>query len=816
MRGKDIILFLLLICASAGLLYVIYPQINPVDGLKVSVSADSVEKAASELAEKLGYQTSLRISKVNLKRHFDLLRYLQNKENHARSRELDFSRLPLYYYQVEWTKPFDLGSSADISSSLSFSLSFDTQGRLIGLRRQLPDSAKTVHITATEADSIARDFLARYSAFGAVLQDSSLNRYPAGQNKETFSIHPAGRQPDQSRSASHKNEPVRTDYSFTFKKSFAELPQPLNIRIELAGNMVTLLETEFDLPQQSTGMAGVLISILQIISVLVVFILALLEGIRRLRSYELGFRPAVLLALLSLSAKIVEILSLTRVITGWEFVFIIIFGPIFTGLGVLLLWPVAESISRDYFGQSFFSLDLLMKGFASHSSVGANILRGLALGGATLVLTLTAWLLTNILSPVKVTPAEIASLNIFTAPHPVLYIFCKNLPRTIFMTALFILLTPSVLRKYIRPQLWFVLISGLLFSLYLADWLKPAQHSLLIFGVFTLISILVFLKTDVLTAGLAIFTFLTTLEFSELFMVSHPDFNLSGLTALSLPGLMLAYSVYALLSRDPAVDEQRVQPLFVRHINERQRLQRELEIAREVQMSFLPSKMPDFPGLQLSAECIPAQEVGGDYYDFIHNEPSRLAVAIGDVSGKGTEAAFYMTLSKGFLKAVARSGDRAAQILKKMNRLFYENARRNTFISMEYACFDMTRKEVNLARAGHNPVLVWNNAEKKIMELTPSGIALGLDREQAFGQRIEDVVLALHPEDVFLFFTDGLTEAMNGRREEFGIERLKSALKEHAHLTAREIHQSIFRAVHKFTGRATQHDDMSLVVVKVV
>src|SRR5690606_4425591 len=144
-------------------------------------------------------------------------------------------------------------------------------------------------------------------------------------------------------------------------------------------------------------------------------------------------------------------------------------------------------------------------------------------------------------------------------------------------------------------------------------------------------------------------------------------------------------------------------PAFAKNITERQRLQRELEIARDVQMSFLPKSTPDFSGLDIASQCIPAHEVGGDYYDFVKLDKNRLGIIIGDVSGKGTEAAFYMTLTKGFLKALSRSSDSPAAVLSNMNELFYENVERGTFISMIYGIFDIEKNALKLARAGHNP-----------------------------------------------------------------------------------------------------------------
>ncbi|MDZ7695106.1 MAG: PP2C family serine/threonine-protein phosphatase [Balneolaceae bacterium] len=128
----------------------------------------------------------------------------------------------------------------------------------------------------------------------------------------------------------------------------------------------------------------------------------------------------------------------------------------------------------------------------------------------------------------------------------------------------------------------------------------------------------------------------------------------------------------------------------------------------------------------MAAICKPAYETGGDYYDFIQLDDHRIAVAIGDVSGKGIQAAFYMTFTKGILHTLCRETESPAEVLKKANRLFYENARRGTFISLIYGIVDLRKKTFRFARAGHNPILHYAAQSQTMDLLQPSGIGLGL------------------------------------------------------------------------------------------
>jgi len=256
-------------------------------------------------------------------------------------------------------------------------------------------------------------------------------------------------------------------------------------------------------------------------------------------------------------------------------------------------------------------------------------------------------------------------------------------------------------------------------------------------------------------------------------------------------------------------------PAFALNITERQRLQRELEIARDIQMSFLPKKNPLINYLDIASICIPALEVGGDYYDFIQFDGNKLGVIIGDVSGKGTQAAFYMILTKGFLKALAKSFRSPLKFLQDMNTLFYENVERGTFISMVCGIFDLENKKFMLARAGHNPVIVRKSAQKNAGTLHPTGLAIGLEKGIVFNKTIQEIEIEITKGDIFVFYTDGFTEARNKFKEEFGEERLVDIVKNNSGLTSEEILNQIIKEVKTFMGKTPQHDDMTMIVAKI-
>jgi serine phosphatase RsbU (regulator of sigma subunit) len=208
--------------------------------------------------------------------------------------------------------------------------------------------------------------------------------------------------------------------------------------------------------------------------------------------------------------------------------------------------------------------------------------------------------------------------------------------------------------------------------------------------------------------------------------------------------------------------------------------------------------------------------VGGDYYDFINLKERRLGVVVGDVSGKGTQAAFFMTLTKGFVHALAEVSNSPSAVLTQVNKLFYENVDRGVFISMVYGVFDTARHTLTLARAGHNPVIMRKTKADQVQVVNPMGLALGLDAGETFSKSIQEVTIPFQSGDLFVFYTDGFPEAMNKTMEEFGEERLCQTVQKYAPGSAAEIMEGIFAEMRLFVGKAKQHDDMTIVVVKIV
>lgn len=259
---------------------------------------------------------------------------------------------------------------------------------------------------------------------------------------------------------------------------------------------------------------------------------------------------------------------------------------------------------------------------------------------------------------------------------------------------------------------------------------------------------------------------------------------------------------------------------LLRQAEEKKRMEEELRIAREIQMSLLPRGKAAIPGLAITTLCVPAREVGGDYYDLLAIDEDRLAVLIADVAGKGTSAALYMAELKGVVLSLVRSTPSPRQLLIAANRIISEHLDSRAFITMTYAVVDLRARTLTYARAGHTPLIyrtTEGGARPEVRILTPDGLVLGLriDDGELFERLLQEESIPLRPGDLLLFFTDGISEAMNGESEMFGEARLAELVTEHGDLPAVELRERVLREIDAFVAGAPQHDDMTMILMKI-
>lgn len=257
--------------------------------------------------------------------------------------------------------------------------------------------------------------------------------------------------------------------------------------------------------------------------------------------------------------------------------------------------------------------------------------------------------------------------------------------------------------------------------------------------------------------------------------------------------------------------------MMTRAAADEQRLREDLARASEIQRVLLPSAPPEVPGFALASSYQPAQVVSGDYYDFIRLDDTHLGLAIADVSGKGLPAGLVMATCRGLLRSGAPHHLSPAAALREVNRLLFGDIRQDMFVSLAYAVLDLPSGGVTLARAGHDPPLLFRHATSSIEELKPPGLALGVDKGNVFDRATREQAFQLDPGDRLLFYTDGVTEAMDPKGlDEFGAARLATAFREAAlrRLPAPELIEAIRSQVAAFSNGARQHDDITLLVLE--
>lgn len=245
----------------------------------------------------------------------------------------------------------------------------------------------------------------------------------------------------------------------------------------------------------------------------------------------------------------------------------------------------------------------------------------------------------------------------------------------------------------------------------------------------------------------------------------------------------------------------------------KERYKKELEIAQKIQLSSLPKKMPKLDGLSISALTLPALEVGGDFFDFLPNN-EKFTVVVGDVSGKGTSAALYMSKVQGILRTLGEFNLSLEEMVAKANELLYDNIERSYFITLIVCQFDIKKQRAKIVRAGHLGLYYYDRRKAEIKKILPDGVALGILPFKKFCQILKSQEVEFYSGDVFLFITDGVVEHyQNGMIISFE-DKLIQVLKQNHHLQPNSLAEKILQEVCFIDNNNPLYDDLTIVIVK--
>ncbi|MBM4168460.1 MAG: PP2C family protein-serine/threonine phosphatase [Ignavibacteria bacterium] len=827
-RTLQLLIWCPMIAVSLSLIAVLYPSTHVLGSLHLPLDAHRIVERAQQLAAEMDINISDFGHRVRLKTNRVLVRIVQQEHGFVRANETLRDRIVGSYWEVQWSrqKPMRIFSSASEERPEESRqraerrlygdvlLRVDAKGNFFGLRREIGDTVALPSLQPAEAHQLAEQFLSRYLPQWFARESGGFLAVGSDTAREDSAV---GSRMLMRTGEKKIDLPHRADYEFSYSIPDTVAQRDLEFRIGVAGSVVSSVDIQYKMPAKAdTVDVASYYSFFEFLLYAALAITLMVVGIRRFRAYEMGFKNALVLGIVGAAASVVSSYFMLVSQGDWEILIPIAFIMLFFGGGTMITWSVAEVVGRETWRDKFVSFDLLLKGYALHSRVGESVLRGMAFGFISLLGWLGIAFLMHQLFPTWSKVPEDTLIRSFETMSPATHIITSNLSEGLLIAGFSYLFVLSFARQKLASIWWVIIVGSIVAGLLNTGSIQPIYAGIGIETVAGFLIILAFVRHDVLAGTIAVLTHLTVTDGLSLFVVGAPEFVESGYLLVAVMTGVVLWSFVSIVTRDRVHDFDSITPAFARNITERQRLQQELEIARTVQMSFLPKESPRIKGLDIASRCVPAKEVGGDYFDFVELTPRRICVAVGDVSGKGTQAAFYMTLAKGFLRALSGKTKSARDVLNEINKLFYQNVERGAFVSMVYGIFDLGKKRLSVARAGHTPVLVKRARGNGIEVIQPEGLALGLEEGQKFSRTLEEVEMPLRKGDIFVFYTDGFTEAMNPRKEEFGDGRLVKTLTDSTTTTAQEVLDEVFGAVRKFAGRAKQHDDMTIVVVRVV
>jgi len=507
-----------------------------------------------------------------------------------------------------------------------------------------------------------------------------------------------------------------------------------------------------------------------------------------------------------LDPKLANLFSGSNNSSRWVLILAATFVAIPACLAVMSGYPSA----RRRFPRQLVSLEeLLLRGRITSRSVGTALVTGIAAGGWIAVvphlIRVTGWF-----GNYRVDDA-------FDEP-----LFLSGwLPLELYTAVIVPLIAFALLGSFVRDKLRGRVLDGrvgTVIALVLAivvlsdDDVESIVAALLAAVIVTLIFDQLFRRADLLTLIAAAASSAWAINAASRLVQPAPSIHASGWIVVII-GIAVAVAALAVAQWGSVKPYLPWEPRPARA--ERERIQAELNVARQAQEQMLPATPPELPGTSIASFCRPARQVGGDLYDFVSMHDGAVGIAVADVSGKGVPAALVMTITKGLLLAASDGRTDPLEILADVNAGIHSLGNRSVFVTMLFGVFDPAARTFHFVRAGHTPLL-WRKATGEVVTLSPRGIGIGMTGPRAFSPLCERRTITTTPGDFLILYSDGVNEAMNEHSEEFGDARLLATVRDRITnaTTAEEARVILVKAVDDFRGIAAAHDDMTLVIVK--
>ncbi|MFA6540634.1 MAG: SpoIIE family protein phosphatase [Bacteroidota bacterium] len=790
--------------------FILAPSVSPKLSVNLSVSRSEAVTTARQYLMKMGYDASAMSTESSFLYNTAVNQFFASKVGTAQAnRILSSDSLDAHRWQIYFFEP-----RSNVSQMKNqYRVWISQRGTVVGFTHTIQDSAGSVRLTEDSARVIAENFLRGVNI--------DLHRFTLVKSSSI-------------------NQVNRRDHTFLWACRDSILDGRIEVTVWIQGNEIGRYTEEFTPPGTFTQFVAdnfAAYAIFSTISYVLIFLMVLFAISVFLKKYhegEVGVRTSVRIALFLFSIVFVTYVldyeaigigvSLGDVnrtfvkITMFVISLVVVYG--FLSAMTFAAWSVGESSARHGWSGKLSGIDSLLQQKYFTEDVSSGIFHGTGFGlGIIGLLTAAYWMLERFFA---VSPAVIGLNGVAESYFPALYVVLGAVSAALISEIVFRLFVISWIKEKFKKTWIGVIISSFLWMLTATTlWetpfgLLPLIWQFVIFFISGLFFSFVFLRYGLLSAIIANIVVYSVITI-EPFLFSTGSYAQEVKIYYGILFILpLIAGIIGYVRKEEFQFTADSIPSHIKRISERERMAKELEIARNVQMSLLPKENPQVQGFDIAGICIPAFEVGGDYYDFVSLGTNKIGIAIGDVSGKGVPAAIYMTLTKGILQSHAEENISPKNVLSKVNKLLYKTIEKNSFVSMFYAIIDVPAKSIRYSRAGHNPVILAGLRDDQREFLTPKGVALGLDDGGIFDAVLEEGEYQLQSGDLLVFYTDGFTEARNEQGEEFTEHRLLDAVGSTKNKPAVQILDDVVSEVKRFIGDAQQHDDMTMVVVKVL
>ncbi len=850
-KAKQNLLLVVVGGIAALVFFWLYSGYHPLGKANTTLPENQIFRLSGELLQDFGYQPDDGPA-IQYKSNSEILDSLQGKHEFHEyySNPLNRSLSPVFY----WNSRFSMGEE---ENGDSFNL-FEGNHHIINIR--LSENGEFIAFENEDqlSPNLALPSQAAPAAFDSLMDD-------LGLNSEDFTtldfrmVQRAGQQADSSftieggrllLNSGHAAEMAYTYLEesgwpetyfetgsveienredqriavveFEHDGRFSGIPVTVTVTIMPSGDLLSFTYEYITVPEQSSALDITITSVRIILVLIGVFWLVILLFVRfrmRLIDMKAAILVAVLAGVISPFVVFMQLLN-TQIQSFAELSFVTLltmlipagFVAALTSVVFFAVTSISDSITRKAWSDKLRTVDLFRIGQISNQPVGATLIRGIPYGFIILIF----WFLSLYLTPgsflsISEYPfysdesylAYITKLLdngvVFMLLAEVIFLIFVGQLRTATSSSFLLIGLPAVLLAILHPfpfdagNIPSELISGFAIGL-VSGW--------------------IYYKEDFLTTFIALVVFGTAVTSAPGWLTDNSPDSLVFYSFLLFVFSGFIFGVVNLVRGTKAKELPNFVPEYIQELAQEDRIKQELQIARKVQQSFLPVKTPTVEGLDIAAICKPAYETGGDYYDFIELNESSYAIAIGDVSGKGIQAAFYMTFTKGVLHSLCNDYHSTKEVLTKANKLFRQNANRGTFISLIFGVISPGGQSFTYSRAGHNPLLYFEKKTQTLKEFKPAGLAIGMADEEVFSKHISEEKISLSKGDILVLFTDGVVESVSKTNKVYGDSRLYNLVKKHHNESAEEIIKKIEADLTKFEEMSEQHDDMTMIVIK--